>query len=186
MSTVSEGNQILIGLSGNGRLHLNRLMELVYDEMRRLAGRYIGRRGAGVALQPTELVHEAFLKLAGHERVDWRGRSHFCAVAATAMRQILIDEARKQLSLKRGGGQIHMSLSEELTISAERDGHLAALDEALEKLALAKPERAQLVELRFFGGMTVDEVSQATGTAKRSLEREWHDTRAWLRRELSG
>ena len=186
VSTASEATQILIGLRDGDRSGVGRLMELVYDEMRGLASHYVRRRSFVQALQPTELVHEVFLKLVDHENADWRSRSHFYAVAATAMRQILVDDARKRLSLKRGGGQVHLSLSEELTISVQRDEDLLVLDDALELLAATKPERARLVELRFFGGMTVDEVAEATGTAKRTVEREWRVTRAWLRRELNG
>ena len=185
MSTASEATQILVGLRGGDRAGVGRLMELVYDEMRRLASHYVRRRGPFVALQPTELVHETFVKLVGQERAHWRSRSHFYAIAATAMRHILVDEARGRLSLKRGGGDVQLSLSEELTISVERDDDLKALDDALEHLAVTRPERARLVELRFFGGLTVDEVSKATGVAKRTVEREWRVTRAWLRRELS-
>jgi len=184
MSTASEATQILFGLSGGDRSRVGRLMELVYNEMRGLALHYIRRRGSLPALQPTELVHEAFIKLVHQKSADWRSRSHFYAVAATAMRHILVDEARKRLSSKRGGGQVHLSLEDEITISVEKDEDLAALNDALELLAATRPERARLVELRFFGGLTVDEVSEVTGTAKRTIEREWRVTRAWLRRTL--
>ena len=185
MSTASEATEILVGLRGGDHAGIGRLMEHVYDELKRLACSYVRRRGPFVTLEPTELVHETFVKLVAQKRTGWRSQSHFFAVAATAMRHILVDEARGRLSLKRGGGDFHLTLSEELTISVERDEDLTALDDALEHLAVTRPERAQLVELRFFGGWTVDEVSEATGVAKRTIEREWRVTRAWLRRELS-
>ena len=185
MSSVSEATQIVHALSQGDRSRVGRLMELMYNEMRSLASNYVRRRGPLPALQPTELVHEAFLKLINQKKADWKSRSHFFAVAATVMRQLLVDEARRRLSLKRGGGQIHLSLSEELTVSVGRDADVLALDDALEVLAQERPERAQLVELRFFGGMTMDEVAEATGLAKRTLEREWRVTRAWLRRHLA-
>lgn len=182
---TSEASQILIALNVGDRSGTDRLMELVYDELRSLAFRYLGARKPKEPLQPTELVHEAFIKLVDNERVpDWRSRSHFYAVAATAMRHILVDEARKRMQGKRGGGEIPISLVEARTISITRDEDIVALDEALTSLAKANAERARVVELRFFGGLTMDEIAEATGQPKRSLEREWTVTKAWLRREL--
>ena len=163
MSTASEATLILTALSRGDRSQVDRLMELVYGELRGLARRYLGRRPAQQPLQPTELVHEAFLKLVGHEETDWRGRSHFYAVAATAMRQILVDEARKRLRVKRGGGQIHISLDEQDILSSQRDEDVLAVHEVLTRLSAAHPRRAQLVELRFFGRMSLDEVAEALG-----------------------
>ena len=185
MSTVSEATQILFALSGGDRTGAHRLMELVYDELRKLAFRYLRPRALLEPLQPTELVHEAFLRLVDKSCTDWRGRSHFFAVAATVMRHILVDEARSRASLKRGGGQVHLSVNEEFVLSVERDHDVLAVNGALEALEKRNPERAHLVEMRFFGGMTMDEVAEATGRPKRTVERDWTVTRAWLRRELS-
>ena len=185
MSTTSEASQILVALNGGDRSHVDRLIELVYGELRRLASTYVVRRGPREPLQATELVHEAFLKLVHSDQRDWLGRSHFYAVAATAMRQILVDQARKRLQTKRGGGDIQFPLTDDIALSMDRDADVLALDEALSKLSELRPERARLVEFRFFGGMTMTEIAEAVGLPKRSLEREWTITRAWLRRQLS-
>lgn len=184
MSTVSEATLILTALSGGDRSQVDRLMELVYGELRGLARRYLGRGPAQEPLQPTELVHEAFLKLVGHHQTDWRGRSHFYAVAAIAMRQILVDEARKRLRVKRGGGQIHISLEDQDILSTHRDEDVLAVDEVLTRLVTVHPRRARLVELRFFGNMSLDEVAEALQLSTRTVQREWDVARAWLRREL--
>ena len=184
MSATSEATQILVALGAGDRSRVDRLIELVYKELRRLASAYVGRQGPRNPLQATELVHEAFLKLVNSDQRDWRGRSHFYAVAATAMRQILVDRARKRLQPKRGGGVIQVPLNEDIALSMDRDADVLALDEALTELAKLRPERARLVELRFFGGMKMAEIAEATALPKRSLEREWTITRAWLRRQL--
>jgi len=160
-------------------------MELVYDELRGLARGFVWRRPPQ-PFQPTELVHEAFLKLVASDGADWRGRSHFYAVAATAMRQILVDEARKRLRRKRGDGKPLLLLDEEQVLSISDHADVLAVHEAIEALASRDPGQARLVEMRFFGGMTMDEIAEATGVSKRTLQREWSMIRAWLRRELSG
>ena len=160
-------------------------MPLVYDELRRLAARYLRRESQGNTLQPTALVHEAFLKLAGQHRVDWQGRTHVLAIGAKAMRRILVDHAKRKRRVKRGGGLNRIQLDEAAAISPERDEDLLAVDEALEKLALIDERQAAIVELRFFGGMTVEEVAQVLGVSKRTVESEWTMVRAWLRRELA-
>ena len=185
MSTTSEATQILWALGRGDRSRVDRLMELVYGELRGLARRYVGGQGPATPLQPTELVHEAFLKLVNHGKADWRGRSHFYAVAATAMRQILVDQARKRHRVRHGGGRIQMPLDEGQVLSLSRGDDVLAVDEVLRKLAKQEPEHARLVELRFFGGLTMDELAEATGLSKRTLHREWAVVRAWLRRELS-
>ena len=181
---ASEATQILRAVQVGDRSRVDRLAELVYDELRGLARKYLSGRSRA-QLQPTELVHEAFLRLVRVENPDWRDRSHFYAVAATAMRQILTDEARTRLRAKRGGGRLHVTLREGDTLSMDADDHVVAVDDALRDLAKSRPERAQLVEMRFFGGMTVADVAQATGRSHRSIEREWTVARAWLRRYLS-
>jgi RNA polymerase sigma-70 factor (ECF subfamily) len=135
-------------------------------------------------VQATALVHEAFLRLVDQDDVDWRGRSHFLAVGATAMRQILVDHARKRLALKRGGGRPRVAFSEDLAVSPRRDADVLALDEALEKLAAIDQRRAKIVEMRFFAGMTEKEIAVALDVSKSTVEKQWNATSRWLRLEL--
>ena len=171
--------------SGESARPVDELVPLVYDELRRLAARYLRRESPGNTLQPTALVHEAFLKLAGQHRVDWQGRTHVLAIGAKAMRRILVDHAKRKHRVKRGGGMKRIQLDEAAALSPERDEDLLAVDEALEKLAGIDERQAAIVELRFFGGMTVEEVAQSLGISKRTVESEWTMVRAWLRRELA-
>jgi RNA polymerase sigma factor (TIGR02999 family) len=164
---------------------VDELVPLVYDELRRLAARYLRRESAGNSLQPTALVHEAFLKLAQQQRVDWQGRTHVLAIGAKAMRRILVDHAKRKRRFKRGGGLKRILLDETAALSTERDEDLLAVDEALETLAGIDERQATIVELRFFGGMTVEEVAETLGVSKRTVESEWTMVRAWLRRELA-
>ena len=135
-------------------------------------------------LQPTALVHEAYLKLVGQTRVDWQGRAHFLAFAAQAMRQILVDHARRHRAAKRGGNRHRIALDDNLVIESSRNVDLLALEDALTKLTKLDPRQAQMIELRFFGGLSIAEVAKVMGISKRSVEREWTMVRAWLRREL--
>jgi RNA polymerase sigma factor (TIGR02999 family) len=182
---ASEATEILWAINAGNSGGTGRLLELVYDELRAVAHRAMRPKVAAEPLQPTELVHEAYLRLVDKQASDWRSRSHFFAVAATAMRHILVDAARARAQLKRGGGAPHFSLDEGLVLSTDRDADVLALDDALLVLADESGDRARLVELRFFGGLTMDEIATATDTSKRSVEREWRITRAWLRRHLA-
>ncbi len=161
-----------------------RLFADVYAELRALAALYLHRERNNHTLQPTALVHEAYLKLVGQTRVDCHGRAHFLAIAAKAVRQILVDHARRHRAAKRGGNRHRIALDENLAIESRRDVDLLALDDGLTKLAALDPRQAQMVELRFFGGLSIAEVARVMGTSKRSVEREWTMVRAWLRREL--
>lgn len=164
------------------------LAELVYGPMRRLAGAYLQRERPGHTLQPTALVHEAFLKLVDQERVDWRGRSHFFAVGAQMMRRILIDHARARQRSKRGGNRLRVTLTGLAATDADSEvdeGQLLALHEALDKLASLDARQARVVELRFFAGMTAAEVAEALGISKRTADSDWAKARAWLEKELS-
>ena len=163
----------------------NCLMPLVYDELRLLARAYLRGAGPDYLLQPTVLVHEAYLKLVNQEQANWNGRTHFLAVGARAMRQILVDYARNSKRKKRWGGCIRMDLGERGTLSTRRPENVLALDQALQKLANKDAEKATIVELRFFGGLTVQEVAEVLGCSKRKIEQDWTFIRAWLRRELS-
>jgi len=163
----------------------SKLMSLVYEELRRLAGHYLSQERPDHTLQPTALVHEAYLRLVGQERVNWQSRSHFLGVAAQMMRRILVDYARARQTDKRGGQEIEVSLEKELEcFSPERSRDLVALDEALARLAELSPRQAQIVELRFFGGLTVEETAEVLGIAPTTVKRDWTAARAWLHREV--
>jgi RNA polymerase sigma factor (TIGR02999 family) len=164
----------------------DRLVVAVYDELRRQAERAMRREGGEHTLQATALVHESYLRLVDQRRVEWRNRAHFFAIASTVMRRILVDHARARLTVKRGGGVVPLSLS-----GAERGGEhgtddvdLLALHAALERLAALDAEQARLVELRYFGGLTIGETAEALGVSPATVKREWALARAWLRREL--
>ena len=171
--------------AGNGDA-TERLMPLVYDQMRQIAQRLLRHESSGHTLQPTALVNEAFLRLAGNANIDWQGKTHFFAVGAKVMRRILVDHARGKMTQKRGGGQCRIPLSDELCVSNRKDEDVLAIEEALEKLESLDERQAKVVELRFYGGLTVDEVAEALGVSKRTVESDWTMVRAWLRRELSG
>lgn len=164
----------------------NQLMPLVYERLRMLANKMIGKESPGHTLQPTALVNEAYLRMLGQSRVEWKGKTHFFAIGAKMMRRILVDHARSTHRKKRGGGMHRIELTDELSVSKRRDEDVLAVEEALEKLSKLDPRQAQIVELRFFGGMTVEEVAEVLGVSKRTVEGEWTMLRAWLRRELSG
>jgi RNA polymerase sigma-70 factor, ECF subfamily len=181
----SEITDLLRHLEVGDRSAVDRLFAAVYQELRNLAGRFFRKEAKGITLQPTALVHEAYLKLVDQSAVDWRGRTHFFALAAQAMRRILVDHARRRGAAKRGGQQNRLPLEDNLVPALEPGNNVLAVDEALLKLAQFDPQQAQLVELRFFGGLSVAEAAEVLGISKRSAEREWTVVRAWLRRELS-
>jgi RNA polymerase sigma-70 factor (ECF subfamily) len=181
----SETTRLLTSIRGGDRQGVDRLFELVYDDLRRLAAKYTYANSPEKSLQPTEVVHEAFLKLVDQKQVDWRDKSHFMAVGAKAMRHILVDHAKSKGRQKRGGGQRRIPLGDVLVISISSDDDILAIDEALETLASINAVRAKIVELRFFAGMTVEEAAEALGLSKRTVEGHWTFAKAWLRRELS-
>lgn len=160
-------------------------MPLVYDEFRALAARHLRRERANHTLQPTALVHEAYLRLIDQTRVDWQGRTHFFAVGAQAIRRILVDHARNRKRQKRGGGAGRVTLDESVALAPQRAEEILALDEALETLGKLDARQAQVVEMRFFAGMSVEEVAEVLGVSKRTIEGDWTMARAWLMRELS-
>jgi RNA polymerase sigma factor (TIGR02999 family) len=160
------------------------LLPIVYQELRRLAASYLRRERPGQTLQPTALVHEAYLRLVKDRPGRWQNRAHFCAIAAHSMRQILIERARARGAQKRGGAQPRVTLDEALVAGQEPTVDLVALDLALERLAAIDPEQARLVELRFFGGLTVDETAEAMNISPATVKRHWAVARAWLAREL--
>lgn len=163
------------------------LIRLVYDELRRIAEACLRRERPGHTLQATALINEAWLRLAEQQRVDWRDRSHFFGVAAQMMRRILVDYARARLAGKRGGGTPAMNLDWlEIDSGPPKMEEILAVDQALSALRQFDPRQAQIVEMRYFAGLTVEETAVATGIAPRTVDREWSMASAWLRRELAG
>ena len=170
--------------SGN-RAALDDLLPLVYDELRRRAHQCLRSEAEGHTLTTTALVHEAYLKLMDGDRLDWKDRAHFLALAARAMRQVLVSYARRFQAGKRGAGVVPLSLDEALTLSAEGDAQrMLDLDRALDKLTGVDERLSRIVELRFFGGMTVEEVAEAVGAAPSTVMLDWQKAKAWLYREL--
>ncbi|RKY18605.1 MAG: RNA polymerase subunit sigma-70 [Planctomycetota bacterium] len=185
MSPEPQATQYLDELVQGDGSAAERLMPLVYTELQRIAGHYLRRENKGHTLQPTALVHEAFLKIVDQTRVDWKGRAHFLAVCAQAMRRILVDHARTRNRKKRGGGRARVTLDEHLTFSLDREDDVLAVDEALDKLTELNERHARVVELRFFAGLDVAEVAEVLGVSKRTVEADWTLVKAWLRREFS-
>jgi len=163
---------------------LNKLTPLVYDELHRLAHKYIRRERPGHTLQTTALVNEAYVRLVDQNSVDWQNRAHFFGVAAQVMRHILVDYARQQTAVKRGGGVERFNLDEGLIISKESAAELVALDEALKALSNLYPRRSKVVELRYFGGLNNKEASEILNVSETTIERDWRFARAWLFREM--
>jgi RNA polymerase sigma factor (TIGR02999 family) len=159
-------------------------MPLVYDELRRLAASYLRRERPGQTLQATALVHEAYLRLLRDRQQSWQNRAHFLAIAARSMRQILVERARARDSLKRGGDHARITLDEELVAGEGPSVDVVAIDAALQRLAALDRQQARIVELRFFGGLTVEETAEALGVAPATVKRHWSVAKAWLRREL--
>lgn len=175
---------MLAAASSGDRDAAERLVGLVYDELRRRAEALMRREAPGHTVQATMLVHDAYLKLIHQDRASWKDRNHFYAVAAQTMRRLLVDHARGRQRDKRGGGRVKLSLEDGLGLSIGADADVLAVDHALTRLEALDPQQAQIVELRFFGGLTVEEVAQQLGMSKRAIEAEWTMVAAWLRREL--
>jgi RNA polymerase sigma factor (TIGR02999 family) len=164
---------------------IERLLPLVYDELRALAGRHLRSERPDHTLQPTALVHEAYLKLVDQTRVDWRGRGHFLAVASLAMRRLLVDHARARRRERRGGGAPKLSLSAALPVADDSQAEeIVAVDRLLDALAGFDPRAAKVVECRFFGGLSIEETAAALELSPMTVKRSWRVARAWLRREL--
>jgi len=182
---------LLLAWSGGDRAALDALLPAVYAELRRQARRALDREPSGHTLQPTALVHEAYLRLAGQRRARWESRTQFYAVAAEVMRRVLVDHARSRLAAKRGGGAHYVTLSDAEDVGAGAPGSapeggvdVLALDEALGRLAALDPAKARLVELRYFAGLSIPETAAALGVSPATVGREWAVARLWLRREL--
>jgi RNA polymerase sigma factor (TIGR02999 family) len=164
---------------------LERLTPIVYDELRRLARRYMKRERPGHSLQTAALVNEAYMRLVDYERMQWQNRAHFFAVSSQLMRRILVDHARRH-NLKRGGGVQHVSLDEAAVVGGDQDADLVALDNAMNALLRIDPRKVQVVEMRFFGGLSVEETAEVLKVSTVTVKRDWRAARAWLYRELTG
>ena len=180
-----EVTRLLLAWNQGDQSAIERLMPLVYDELRRLAEKHFRRERVGHTLQPTAVVHEAYFRLVDQTRVTWKNRGHFFAVASQAMRRILVDYARARAADKRGGGEKRVTLgSAEASPESSGEVDLLALDEALTRLKVLDGAQAQIVELRFFGGLSIEETAEALETSASSVKREFRSAKAWLYREL--
>lgn len=175
---------LLRAWSGGDQTALGRLTPIVYRELHRLAGRYMRRERPGHSLQTTALVNEAYMRLVGYTRMRWQDRAHFFAVAAQVMRRILVEHARRH-NLKRGGDVPHVALDEAALVGADADVDLVALDDAMTALARVDPRKMQVVEMRFFGGLSVEETAEVLGISPVTVKRDWRIAKAWLYRELA-
>ena len=185
-TTLPQGvTQLLVAWSNGNESALDQLIPLVYQELRRLAHRYMRHEQPGHGLQTTALVHEAYLRLTAGERVDWRDRNHFFAVSARVMRRILIDIANSRTQQKHGGGAQLLALEEALTLAEERDANLLALNDALETLATLDPRKAQVIELRYFIGLSVEDTAAVLKVSPDTVMRDWRLAKMWLLREIS-
>jgi RNA polymerase sigma-70 factor, ECF subfamily len=185
-SIQEEITGLLLKWSKGDTAALDRLIPIVYPELRRMARRYMGRENAQHTLQTSALINEAYLRLIDQQAVEWQDRAHFYAVAAQVMRHILVDHARKYRYLKHGGGAPHVALDDVAVLKEERATEFIALDHALNGLAEIDPRKSRIVELRFFGGLTVEEAARVLGVSPITVKREWRAARAWLLREISG
>jgi RNA polymerase sigma-70 factor, ECF subfamily len=184
-SVHREDVTLLLGQLARGdELAASKLIPIVYDELHRLAAAYMRRERLDHTLQPTALVNEAYLKLIEQKEVDWQGRTHFFGIAAQIMRRILIDHARTHLRDKRGGGTIPVPLEETLVFAPEKSAELLRLDASLERLAKRDPRQGKIVELRFFGGLTVEQTAKMLDISPKTVKREWSMAKAWLHGDM--
>jgi RNA polymerase sigma factor (TIGR02999 family) len=182
---MDDISALLRAWSDGDQSALERLTPIVYDELRRLARRYMKRERPGHSLQTAALVNEAYMRLVDYERMQWQNRAHFFAVSSQLMRRILVDHARCH-NLKRGGGVQHVSLDEAAVVGGDQDADLVALDNAMNALLRIDPRKVQVVEMRFFGGLSVEETAEVLKVSTITVKRDWRAARAWLYRELTG
>ena len=178
-------SKLLRAWSDGDQSALNRLTPIVYNELRRLAHRYMERERPGHTLQTTAVVNEAHMRLVDYKRMQWQDRAHFFAVSAQVMRRILVDHVRSH-NIKRGRGVQHVALDEVAVLSADRTGDLVALDDALNTLAHLDPRKVQIIEMRFFGGLSVEETAEVLKVSSATVRRDWSIAKFWLYRELGG
>jgi len=184
--TQGEVTQLLRKWSSGDEKALDRLVPIVYKELRRLAHYHLEREADGHTLQSTALVHEVYLRLCAHAEPRWENRAHFFAVAARMMRRILVDQARRRLAGKRGGKMPRLNLDDVPDLSSKRDSELVALDEGMNTLAEIDPRKARVIELRFFGGLSVEETAEVLKVSPHTVRRDWKLARAWLLAGLGG
>jgi len=184
-ASTHEVTQLLIEWSNGDKAALDKLMPLIHEELRRLARHYMSRERAGHTLQTTALVNEAYVRLVNRKEVHWQNREHFFAIAAQSMRGILVDHARSHAFAKRSGGIRNVTLDEALIVSQERAAEVVALDDALNQLEQIDPQQGRIVELRFFGGLTIEQTAEALHLSPATIKREWKTAKAWLYHELA-
>lgn len=184
-SEKPEVTQLLLAWSNGDEGALAALAPLVQQELHKLARRYLSHERPGHTLQPSDLVNEAYLRLIDNQNVQWQSRAHFFGIAAQVMRRILVDHARRRNELKRGGGAVQVSLTAVEQMGTESETDVLALDEALHRLASFDPRKSQIVELRFFGGLSESETAEVLKISLRTIQREWNLARAWLYQQLS-
>ena len=185
MATSGNVTQVLAELDHPDSDAAAKLLPLVYDELRRLADKYMRDEPSDQTLQPTALVHEVYLRLVGHNNFAWENRAHFFAIASQVMRRLLIDHARRRRAAKRGGGRHKISLDDVIEPAVDRDAYLVALDDALTELASLDTQLSRVIELRFFGGLGVDETAHVLGVAPITVKRMWKFAKGWLHREIT-
>ena len=176
----NDVTRLLVRLTDGDRAAMDELLPAIYGELRRLAGGYFRRERSNHTLAPTALVHEAYMRLVDQTRVEWRSRSHFMGVAATVMRRILVDHARSHGADKRGAGIEKVPLEAAIIAAEERSAQLVAIDTALEELAQVDPQKSRLIELRYFGGLSIEETAEVMGTSVATVNRQWRMAKAWL------
>ncbi len=184
-ASLKDVTQLLVHWGKGDGQALDRLMPLVYDELHRMASRYLRRERQGHTLQATALINEAYLRIVDQNRVNWQNRAHFFGVAAQMMRRILVDHARSHLYAKRGGGAQKLTLDEAIATPQERDLDLVALDDALTALTEIDPQQSRIIELRFFGGLTIEETAEVLSISPATVKRDWNMAKAWLYGEIS-
>lgn len=185
MQSQENVTELLLGWGDGNKEALDRILPIVYDELRRQAARYLRRERAGHTLQTTALINEAYIRLVDQKNVRWQNRAHFFGIAAQLMRRILVDHSRTKGRAKRGGSDVRVSLSDANLIANQRDIEVIAVDEALARLAQIDEQQSKVVELRFFGGLTVEETAEVLKISPATVKRDWSMAKAWLHREIS-
>lgn len=180
-----EVSRLLVQWSNGDQTALDNLMPIVYDELHRMAKRFMKRQDGGHTMQTTELIHEAYLKLSGNEEKNWKNRSHFFGVAAQAMRHILVDHARSKKSQRRGGDKQRITLAENQFVSNERADEIVALDDALTRLAALDERKSRVVEMKFFAGLNFEEIAEVLQMSIITIKRDWSFAKNWLSKEIS-
>jgi RNA polymerase sigma factor (TIGR02999 family) len=184
-SAPKDVTQLLLAWSDGDQAALDQLVPLVYDELRRLARRYMARENPGHTLQTTALVNEAYMRLVDWKNVQWQNRAHFFGVSAQLMRRLLVDFARARHQIKRAGEARRVSFEDALAVSVDRSADIVALDDALKTLTTLNARQAQVVEMRFFGGLSEDEIAEVLKVSTKTVKRDWQMAKAWLYRELN-